>query len=85
VQYVNVRETAYTDVLGNRTPTPRRSAAGAWSCSGTASSWPGAGRAGSRAEGTRLFDATQAPLPLKPGPTWFLLVPNGRPLAGRLT
>jgi hypothetical protein len=80
VQYVNVRETAYTDVLGNRTPYTETVGGGGVVLLRDGVQLAGGWARGSRAEGTRLFDATQAPLPLKPGPTWFLLVPNGRPL-----
>jgi hypothetical protein len=80
VQYVNVRETAYTDVLGNRTPYTETVGNGGVVLLRDGVQLAGGWSRGSRAEGTRLFDATMAALPLKPGPTWFLLVPNGRPL-----
>jgi len=80
VQYVNVRETAYADVLGNRTPYTETVGNGGVVLLRDGVQLAGGWSRGSRAEGTRLFDATMAALPLKPGPTWFLLVPNGRPL-----
>ena len=80
VQHVKIRGSQYVDVLGNQTPYTEtvgegpavvlrdgRRLSGYWSRPDLAS-------------GTHLLDDKRRDLPLKPGPTWFLLVPAGSEL-----
>ena len=81
VQYVQVRQSPYVDVLGNRSPYTETVGSGAVELLRDGLRLPGTWARPDPLGGTRLLDAAGGDLPLKPGPTWFLLVPAGRPLA----
>lgn len=80
VQHVEIRESPYVDVLGNRTPYTVTVGEGAAVVLRDGRRLSGTWSRPDLPSGTRLLDDKARDLPLKPGPTWFLLVPAGRSL-----
>ena len=80
VQQVPIRMSRYVDVLGSRTPYTVSTGSGPATVlrdgRALAATWhrPGPG------DGTRFVDAAGRDVPLRPGPTWILLLPDGQPL-----
>ncbi|MCU1588970.1 MAG: CchlO [Frankiales bacterium] len=81
VQRVTVRGSRYVDVLGSPTPytvtTGRGSAVLLRDGHLIAATW----RRLTVKTGTRFLDAHGRDVPMKPGPTWVLLQPSGRPFS----
>lgn len=80
VQSVQVRESAYVDVLGNRTPYTSTVGQGPVTVLRGGQQVAGTWDRPTFEAGTRLLDAAGADLPLAVGPTMFLLVPAGQSL-----
>lgn len=80
IQHVQIRETPYRDVLGNATPYSVTVGEGAAVLLRDGRRISGFWSRPTRLHGTRLLDDKKRDLQLKPGPTWFLLVPAGRAL-----
>jgi len=80
VQHVQIRESPYVDVLGNRTPYTATVGEGPIVVLRDGRRYSGTWNRHDPLGGTRLLDDKGRDLPLKPGPTWFLLVPAGRSL-----
>lgn len=80
IQHVKIRETPYVDTLGNPTPYSVTVGEGAAVVLRDGRRISGFWSRPTRLSGTRLLDDKKRDLLLKPGPTWFLLVPAGRSL-----
>jgi hypothetical protein len=80
VQHVQIRSTQYVDVLGNRTPYTVTVGEGPAVLLRDGRRFSGTWLRPNQPSGTRLLDDKKRDLLLKPGPTWFLLVPSGAPL-----
>ena len=80
IQHVKIRQTAYRDVLGNNTPYTVTVGEGAAVVLRDGRRLSGFWSRPNQQAGTRLLDDKRRDLPLKPGPTWFLLVPAGAEL-----
>lgn len=80
VQTVPVRSTGYVDVLGNATPYTTTVGSGPATVLRDGRALKAQWRRPSVTSGTRFLDATGKDVPLKPGPTWVLLLPQGQPL-----
>lgn len=80
VQHVQVRQSPYVDVLGNRTPYTETVGTGPVDVLREGRRVSGTWVRHDPLGGTRLLDDKGLDLPLAPGPTWFLLVPAGRSL-----
>ncbi|MGI8537497.1 MAG: DUF3048 domain-containing protein [Mycobacteriales bacterium] len=80
VQTVQVRNSLYVDVLGNRTPYTSTVGKGPVTILRDGQQVSGTWDRPTFEAGTRLLDAAGADLPLEVGPTMFLLVPAGRML-----
>lgn len=80
VQSVQVRDSAYFDVLGNRTPYTSTVGKGPVTVLRDGQQVAGTWDRPTFEAGTRLLDAAGADLPLEVGPTMFLLVPAGQSL-----
>jgi hypothetical protein len=78
VQHTQIRETAYTDVLGNATPYTDTVGTGAVAVLRDGRRLSGTWRRIAPHVGTRFLDDKGRDLPLKPGPTLVLLVPAGQ-------
>jgi hypothetical protein len=75
-QRVPIRMSRYVDVLGNRTPYTVTTGSGQATVLrdgvAVAATW----RRQSASDGTHFVDALGKDVPLRPGPTWVLLLPN---------
>jgi hypothetical protein len=80
IQHVKIRDTPYRDVIGNATPYSVTVGEGAAVLLRDGRRISGTWSRPTRLTGTRLLDDTKRDLVLKPGPTWFLLVPAGSAL-----
>ena len=80
VQSVQVRDSGYVDVLGNRTPYTSTVGKGPVTVLRGGQQVAGTWARPTFEAGTRLLDAAGADLPLEVGPTMFLLVPAGQSL-----
>jgi hypothetical protein len=80
VQQVPVRTTRYVDVLGSPTPYTTTVGSGPATVLRDGVAVKATWRRLTAETGTRYLDAAGKDVPLKPGPTWVLLLPQGRPL-----
>ena len=80
VQQVPIRMSKYVDVLGNRTPYTVTLGTGPVTVLRNGVAITGTWSRPSLTAGTSYVDAAGKAIPLKPGPTWVLLLPKGRPL-----
>jgi hypothetical protein len=80
VQKVPVRMSRYVDVLGNRTPYTVTVGTGPATVLRDGVAVQATWRRPNAAAGTSYVDASGKDVPLKPGPTWVLLLPQGRSL-----
>lgn len=80
VQHVQIRNTKYVDVLGNRTPYTNTVGTGPVAVLRDGRRLSGTWRRMAPHTGTRFLDDKGRDLPLRPGPTLVLLVPSGMPL-----
>ena len=80
VQQVPIRMSEYVDVLGNRTPYTVTLGTGPVTVLRNGVAIKGTWSRPSLTAGTSYVDAAGKAIPLKPGPTWVLLLPKGRPL-----
>jgi hypothetical protein len=80
VQQVSIRMSEYVDVLGNRTPYTVSVGSGPATVLRNGVAIAGTWRRPGLEDGTQYLDAAGKDIPLKPGPTWILLLPKGRPL-----
>lgn len=80
VQHVQIRNTRYVDVLGNRTPYTNTVGTGPVAVLRDGRRLSGTWRRMAPHTGTRFLDDKGRDLPLRPGPTLVLLVPSGMPL-----
>jgi hypothetical protein len=80
VQEVPVVMSKYVDVLGNRTPYTVTVGTGVATVLRDGVAVKATWRRPTASDGTRYVDATGKDVLLKPGPTWVLLLPKGRPL-----
>ena len=81
VQRVPIRMSRYVDVLGNRTPYTVTTGSGEATVLRDGRAIPATWLRPEVAGGTRFVDGSGADLPLRPGPTWVLLLPaNGASL-----
>lgn len=80
IQRVPIRQSKYVDVLGNRTPYTVTTGSGPVTVLRDGHAVTGRWRRPTTADGTRLLDATGRDIPLRPGPTWVLLLPSSSPL-----
>lgn len=81
VQHVQIRNTRYVDVLGNRTPYTNTVGEGPVAVLRDGRRLSGTWRRMAPHTGTRFLDDKGRDLPLRPGPTLVLLVPSGMPLS----
>ncbi|HVE74135.1 MAG TPA: DUF3048 domain-containing protein [Mycobacteriales bacterium] len=81
VQYVRIRGSGYVDVLGNPTPYTVTTGSGKAVVLRDGQRINATWRRLGHATGARYFDAHGRDVLLRPGSTWVLLVPIGRPLA----
>jgi hypothetical protein len=77
VQHVQIRQSRYVDVLGNRTPYTVSVGEGPAVVLRNGRRVSGTWSRPAQPAGTRLLDDKRRDIPLEPGPTWFLLVPAG--------
>ncbi|MCA1712592.1 MAG: DUF3048 domain-containing protein [Actinobacteria bacterium] len=80
VQQVPIRTTRFVDVLGHPTPYTTTVGSGGATVLRDGRAIKARWRRLSPDTGTRYLDAAGKDVPLKPGPTWVLLLPQGRPL-----
>lgn len=80
IQRVPIRQSKYVDVLGNRTPYTVTTGIGPVTVLRDGRAVTGRWRRPTTADGTRLLDATGRDIPLRPGPTWVLLLPTSSSL-----
>ena len=80
VQRVPIRGSKYVDVLGSRTPYTTSTGKGSSVLFRSGRLVTGSWRRLTTQTGTRFLDDKGRDLPLKPGPTWILLQPQGQPL-----
>ncbi len=80
VQRVPIRGSKYVDVLGSRTPYTTSTGKGSMVLFRSGRLVTGSWRRLTVQTGTRFLDDKGRDLPLKPGPTWILLQPQGQPL-----
>jgi len=81
VQQVPIRMSEYVDVLGNRTPYTVSTGTGPVTVLRNGVAVTGTWRRPTAKDATHYLDAGGNDIPLKPGPTWILLLPRGRPLS----
>jgi hypothetical protein len=81
VQRVQIRPTRFKDVLGLPTPYTVTVGAGEAVVLRDGRRYDGTWRRLTPETGTRFFDRAGKDIPLKPGATWVLLVPQGQPLS----
>ena len=81
IQTVRVQGSRYVDVLGARTPYTATVGRGALTLLRDGRLVRGGWRRLTMRTGTRFLDDKGRDLPLKPGSTWILLQPQGRPTA----
>lgn len=80
IQHVTIRESPYVDVLGNRSPYTVTVGGGPAVVLRDGRRLSGTWTRPTQPSGTRLLDDKKRDILLKPGPTWFLLVPSGAAL-----
>lgn len=80
VQYVVIRGSRFSDVLGNPTPYPVTVGTGPAVVFRDGRAYAGRWSRPSAAAGTHFLDGRGQDLALRPGQTWILLVPRGTPL-----
>jgi hypothetical protein len=80
VQRVAVQSSRYVDVLGNPTPYTVSTGTGPATVLRDGRAFEATWRRPSVTAGTSYVDAQGGAVPLRPGPTWILLLPLGRPL-----
>jgi Protein of unknown function (DUF3048) N-terminal domain/Protein of unknown function (DUF3048) C-terminal domain len=80
VQRVRVRGSQYTDVNGQVSPFSVTTGSGQVTVLRDGRRTTGTWKRLGAATGTRFYDAKGRDIALKPGPTWVLLLPSGRPL-----
>jgi hypothetical protein len=80
VQRVPIRMSRYVDVLGNRTPYTVTTGSGPATVLRDGVAVTATWRRPSAADGTHFVDAAGNDVPLRPGPTWVLLLPNSTAL-----
>lgn len=80
VQRVPVRMSRYVDVLGNRTPYTVTTGSGAATVLRDGAALSATWQRPTAADGTRFVDALGKDVPLRPGPTWVLLLPSSSSL-----
>jgi hypothetical protein len=80
VQRVAVQSSRYVDVLGNPTPYTVSTGTGPATILRDGRSLEATWRRPSATAGTSYVDGTGRPVPLRPGPSWILLLPVGRSL-----
>jgi hypothetical protein len=80
VQRVPIRMSRYVDVLGNRTPYTVTTGSGPATVLRDGVALTATWRRPSAADGTRFVDALGHDVPLRPGPTWVLLLPTASSL-----
>jgi hypothetical protein len=80
VQRVPIRMSRYVDVLGNRTPYTVTTGSGPATVLRDGVAVSGTWRRPTPAAGTRYVDAAGRDIPLRPGPTWVLLLPTSSSL-----
>jgi hypothetical protein len=76
IQRVPVRMSKYVDVLGNPTPYTVTTGSGPATVLRDGRAMTGTWQRPDVAAGTRLLDASGQDIPLRPGPTWVLLLPT---------
>jgi hypothetical protein len=76
VQRVPVRMSRYVDVLGNRTPYTVTTGSGPATILRDGVAVTATWRRAGAADGTHFLDALGHDVPLRPGPTWVLLLPE---------
>jgi hypothetical protein len=81
VQRVPVLMSRYVDVLGNRTPYTVTVGGGPATVLRDGVAITGTWSRPTAAEGTHFLDATGKDIPLRPGPTWVLLLPTSSSLS----
>ncbi|MDP3711798.1 MAG: DUF3048 domain-containing protein [Mycobacteriales bacterium] len=80
VQRVRVRGSQYSDVNGQVSPFSVTTGSGEVTVLRDGRRTTGTWKRLGAATGTRYYDAKGRDIALKPGPTWVLLLPSGRPL-----
>jgi hypothetical protein len=80
VQRVRLEKTPYRDVLGLPTPYTVTTGTGEATVLRDGRSVPGTWNRTRQGSGTRFLDARGQDIPLRPGSTWVLLVPQGQPV-----
>ncbi len=80
IQHVKIRQSGYVDVLGNSSPYTTTVGAGPAVVLRDGRRLSGTWMRRLPSHGTRLLDDKKRDIRLKPGPTWFLLVPSGTAL-----
>ena len=81
VQTVPIRMSRYVDVLGSRTPFTVSTGSGAATVLRDGQAVTATWHRRSLGGDTRYLDAAGKDVPLRPGPTWILLLPKGQPLS----
>jgi hypothetical protein len=76
VQRVPIRMSRYVDVLGNRTPYTVTTGSGPATVLRDGAAVTATWQRPTVADGTHFVDATGHDVPLRPGPTWVLLLPT---------
>lgn len=80
IQRVPIHRSKYVDVLGNRTPYTVTTGSGPVTVLRDGRAVTGRWQRPATTVGTRLLDAAGQDIPLRPGPTWVLLLPTTSPL-----
>lgn len=80
VQRVTVRGSQYSDVNGQTSPFSITTGSGAVTVLRDGRRIDGTWKRLGAATGTRFYDAKGRDIALRPGPTWVLLLPKGRPV-----
>jgi len=80
VQEVPIKMSQYVDVLGNRTPYTVTTGRGVATVFRDGRAIKGKWRRLTVGTGTRFVDLLDRDIPLRPGPTWVLLLPKGQPV-----
>ncbi|MBK5308300.1 MAG: DUF3048 domain-containing protein [Frankiaceae bacterium] len=76
IQRVPIRMSRYVDVLGNRTPYTVTTGTGPVTVLRDGVALTGTWQRRTASDGTRFVDALGSDIPLRPGPTWVLLLPT---------
>lgn len=80
VQQVAVKAGKYVDVLGNASPYTVTTGSGTATVFRDGRAIPATWKRLNESTGTRYYDASGKDIPLRPGATWVLLLPKGKPL-----